>query len=94
VSVAAVGSFPQEGFQMFADDGVEDRVLGVARLIRAMGVRHARAASGGNAQRWIHGVSAEGRARLPMVGPDHFSAAEWLWIIGLCKLRVSVASCS
>jgi hypothetical protein len=41
VSVAAVGGFPQEGFQMFADDGVEDRVLGVARLIRAMGVHHA-----------------------------------------------------
>jgi len=26
---------------MFADEGVEDRVLGVARLIRAMGMRHA-----------------------------------------------------
>jgi hypothetical protein len=41
VSVAPVGGFPQEVFQMFADDGVEDRVLGVARLIRAMGMRHA-----------------------------------------------------
>ena len=40
VSVAPVGGFPQEGLQMFADDGVEDRVLGVARLIRAMGMRH------------------------------------------------------
>jgi hypothetical protein len=26
---------------MFADDGVEDRVLGVAGLIRAMGMVHA-----------------------------------------------------
>ena len=41
VSVAAVGGFPQEGFQMVADDGVEDRVLGVARPIRAMEMRHA-----------------------------------------------------
>jgi hypothetical protein len=41
VSVAPVGGFPQEGLQMFADDGVEDRVLGVAGLIRAMGIRHA-----------------------------------------------------
>ena len=41
VSVASVGGFPQEGLQMFAGDGVEDRVLGVARLIRAMGMRHA-----------------------------------------------------
>jgi hypothetical protein len=30
-----------EGLQMFADDGVEDRVLGVAGLIRAMGMVHA-----------------------------------------------------
>jgi len=41
VSVASVGGFPQEGLQMFTDDGVEDRVLGVARLIRGMGIRHA-----------------------------------------------------
>ena len=41
VSVAAVGGFPQEGLQMFADDGMEDRVLGVARLIRTMGLVHA-----------------------------------------------------
>ena len=41
VPVAAVGGFPQEGFQIFADDGVQDRVLAVARPIRAMGVRHA-----------------------------------------------------
>jgi len=26
---------------MFADDGVEDRVLGVAGLMRAMGMAHA-----------------------------------------------------
>jgi hypothetical protein len=41
MSVAPVGGFPQEGLQMFADDGVEDRVLGVARLIRAVGMVHA-----------------------------------------------------
>lgn len=41
VAVAPVGGLPQEGLQMFADDGVEDGVLGVARLIRAMGMRHA-----------------------------------------------------
>ena len=41
VSVAPVGGFPQEGLQMFADDGVEDRVLGVARLIRAVRMGHA-----------------------------------------------------
>jgi hypothetical protein len=41
VAVAAVTDFPQEGLQMFADDGVEDGVLGVAGLIRAMGMRHA-----------------------------------------------------
>jgi hypothetical protein len=41
VSVAPVGGVPQEGLQMFADDGVEDGVLGVAGLIRAMGMHHA-----------------------------------------------------
>jgi hypothetical protein len=41
VAVAAVRDFPQEGLQMFADDGVEDGVLGVAGLIRATGMRHA-----------------------------------------------------
>jgi hypothetical protein len=41
MSVAPVGGFPQEGLQMFADDGVEDRVLSVAGLIRAVGMRHA-----------------------------------------------------
>ena len=41
MSVAPVGGFPQEGLQMFADDGVEDRVLAVAGLIRAMGMVHA-----------------------------------------------------
>jgi len=41
MSVAPVEGFPQEGFQMFADDDVEDRVLGVAGLRRAMGMVHA-----------------------------------------------------
>jgi hypothetical protein len=41
VFVAPVGGFPQEGLQRFADDGVQDGVLGVAGLIRAMGMRHA-----------------------------------------------------
>ena len=41
MSVAPIGGFPQEGLQMFADDGVEDRVLGVTGLIRAMGMVHA-----------------------------------------------------
>lgn len=41
VAVAAVRYFPQEGLQMFAGDGVEDGVLGVAGLIGAMGMRHA-----------------------------------------------------
>ena len=45
VSVAAVEGFPQEGLQMFANDGVEDRVLGVARLIRAMGMRRDKVSS-------------------------------------------------
>jgi hypothetical protein len=41
MSVAPAGGFPQEGLQMFADDGVEDRVLGVAGLIRAVRMGHA-----------------------------------------------------
>ena len=41
VAVAPVGGFPQEGLQMFTDDGVEDRVLGVAGLIRAVRMGHA-----------------------------------------------------
>jgi len=41
VSFASVGGFPQEGIQMFADDGVEDGVLGVAGLIRAVRMGHA-----------------------------------------------------
>ena len=41
VSVVAVRDFPEEGLQMLADDGVEDRVLGVAGLIRAMAMVHA-----------------------------------------------------
>jgi hypothetical protein len=41
VAVAAVSDFPEEGLQVLADDGVEDGVLGVAGLIRAVGMRHA-----------------------------------------------------
>lgn len=41
VSVAAVRDFPEEGLEMLADDGVEHGVLGVAGLIRAMGMGHA-----------------------------------------------------
>jgi hypothetical protein len=50
--------FPEEGFQVLADDGVEDGVLGVAGPIRAVGnaprpgVAHA--GRDANAQRWIH----------------------------------------
>ena len=40
-SVAAVRDFPEEGLQVLADDGVEHGVLGVAGLIRAVGMRHA-----------------------------------------------------
>jgi hypothetical protein len=40
-SAAPVGGFSEEGLQIFADDGVEDGVLGVAGLIRGMGMRHA-----------------------------------------------------
>jgi hypothetical protein len=41
------------------DDGVEDGVLGVAGLIRAVGMLRpgvAHAGRGANAQRWIHGI--------------------------------------
>jgi hypothetical protein len=41
VAVAPVGGFPQEGLQMFTDDGVEHGVLGVAGLIRAVRMGHA-----------------------------------------------------
>lgn len=41
VSVTRVGGLVQEGLQMFADDGVADGVLGVARMTRAMEMRHA-----------------------------------------------------
>jgi hypothetical protein len=40
VSVAAFRDFPEKGFQVLADDGVEYGVLGVAGLIRAMGMVH------------------------------------------------------
>ena len=39
--VAAVRDFPQEGLQVLTNDGVEHGVLGVARLIRAVGMGHA-----------------------------------------------------
>ena len=41
MSVAAVRDFPEEGFEVLADDGVEHGVLGVAGLIRAVGMGHA-----------------------------------------------------
>ena len=41
VAVAAGSDLPEEGLQVLADDGVEDGVLGVAGLIRAVGMRHA-----------------------------------------------------
>ena len=41
VSVAAVRDCPEEGFEVFADDGVEHGVLGVAGLIRTVGMGHA-----------------------------------------------------
>jgi hypothetical protein len=41
VAVAAGRDFPEEGFQVLADDGVENGVLGVAGLIRAVGMHHA-----------------------------------------------------
>jgi len=41
LAVAEVRDFPEEGLQVLADDGVEDGVLGVAGLIRAVGMRHA-----------------------------------------------------
>jgi hypothetical protein len=41
VSVAAIRDSPEEGLQVLTNDGVEHGVLGVARLIRAMGMRHA-----------------------------------------------------
>src|SRR5262249_46342406 len=52
VSVAPVGGLPQGGLQMFADDGVEDRVLGVARLPCPR-----RRASGTLAKVWIVGLT-------------------------------------
>ncbi len=51
----------------------------------------ARAASGGSAQKWIHGVSAEGLAGLPMTTSPRPSGCG---SSGLCKLRVLVALCS
>jgi hypothetical protein len=40
MAVAPVGGFPQEGLHRFSDDGVEDRVLGVAGLMGTMGMVH------------------------------------------------------
>jgi hypothetical protein len=40
VSVAAGGDFLEEGFEVLTNDGVEDGVVGVAGLIRAMGMGH------------------------------------------------------
>ena len=40
MSVAAVRGFPEEGLQVLADDRVEHGVLGVARAICGVGVRH------------------------------------------------------
>ena len=44
VAVAAVGDFPEEGLRVLAHDGVEDGVLGVAGLIRAVRMGHVVAA--------------------------------------------------
>jgi hypothetical protein len=38
VSVAAGGDFLEEGFEVLTNDGVEDGVVGVAGLIRAVGM--------------------------------------------------------
>jgi hypothetical protein len=40
-AVAAVRDFSEEGLQVLPNDGVEDRVLGVAGLIPAVRVGHA-----------------------------------------------------
>ena len=40
-AVAPVRDFSGEGLGVLPDDGVEDRGLGVAGLIRAMGMGHA-----------------------------------------------------
>lgn len=41
VSVAPIRRFPEEGLEVLPNDGVEDGVVGVARLIRVVGMRHA-----------------------------------------------------
>jgi hypothetical protein len=40
VSIAAVGDFLEERFKVLTNDGVEDGVVGVAGLIRAVGMGH------------------------------------------------------
>jgi hypothetical protein len=40
VSIAAVGDFLEEWFEVLTNDGVEDGVVGVAGLIRAVGMGH------------------------------------------------------
>jgi len=40
VSVAAVGDFVEERFEVLTNDGVEDGVVGVAGLIRAVRMGH------------------------------------------------------
>jgi hypothetical protein len=100
VSVAPVGGLPQEGLQMFADDGVEDRVLGVARLIRAMGDaarawRSAYGESRANAKRWIRRANTRVQPPCRSSTTVPFPAAGRFvprGPLGLCGLRVLVAS--
>ena len=40
-AVAVVRDFAEEGLEVLTDDGVEHGVLGVARLIRAVGMGYA-----------------------------------------------------
>jgi hypothetical protein len=40
VSVTPVGDLPEEGFEVLKNDAVEDGVVGVAGLIRAVGMGH------------------------------------------------------
>jgi len=63
---------------MLADDGVEDGVLGVTGLIRAMGMATPWRSAGRKWRQWPEmdtRCQGWGRARLPMIGHSHFSAA-------------------
>jgi hypothetical protein len=40
MSIAALGDFLEEGFEVLTYDSVEDGVVGVAGLIRAVGMGH------------------------------------------------------